>query len=97
SVAQNAYRYDLQQRKSGGAWSTIASLFRENAWSFMVITEPLDDLADYEWQVIPYDAQGVGGDPVLLASEKIVRTPPAPDYTVSYDSGTSQVTFAAAS
>ena len=90
-------RYRVEQKKGAGSWTIIGYAEQAGAaWMHDLLTERLEDLETHQWRVIPIDEYGNDGTACILPAEKIVRRPDAPDFTVSFDSGTSKVTFAAA-
>lgn len=90
-------RYRLEQKKGAGSWVAIGEV-RQTAesWSFRMVTPVLDDLSTYTWRIISIDLAGNDGTALELDSEYVVRTPDAPDYTATFDPGTTKVAFAAA-
>ena len=83
--------YQVQQSEDSGAWTTIAQVVADDTWQYSFTTEPLDDLAQYAWQVVPLNAAGRAGTAVDISSEIIVRTPDAPAWSLSFAAG--QVTI----
>jgi len=78
------------------AWETIGIVPHDDAqWVYSLLSPRLDDLADAEFRVVPVDKAGNDGTALALSSERVVRTPDGPDFTVTFDSGTTKVTFAA--
>lgn len=99
SDASDVAHYRVEQRKGAGAWGSIGTIEPQpsNRWAFGLLSPRLDDLAVYEWRVVPVDAAGNDGMIVTIAdTETIARTPDSPDFTVSFDPATTRVTFAAA-
>lgn len=97
SITTDVDHYRVEQKKGAGAWTSVGIVFQSGvAWSHSVLSARLDDLADYEWRVMPVDAAGNDGTAIALDAETIVRTPDAPDFTVTFDEPTKKVTFAAA-
>jgi len=93
--AAGAESYRVEQQKDGGNWTEVATLDAlEGQWTYEYITARLDDLASYAWRVIPVDRAGNDGTAITLDAELVVRTPDAPEYTATFDSGTDRVTFA---
>ena len=89
--------YRIDQQKDGGAWTEVGSQPQDNsAWEYTFMTEKLTDLSTYSWRIVFVDAVGNDGYYLETLPEKIVRTPDAPDYTISFDAGTTKVTFAEA-
>jgi len=98
SLAADVDQYRVEQKKGEGDWSTVAIVHQEpHQWEFSVLTDRLDDLSDYTWQVVPVDTAGNDGTPIAIGPETIVRTPDAPEFEITFDSGTTKVTFSAAS
>ena len=90
-------RYRIEQRLDAGSWTTIGLMpVDSTAWTYRWLTPRLTDLGSYEWRVVPQDAAGNDGTALALDAETVVRTPDAPDFTATFDSGTTKVTFAAA-
>jgi len=97
STDSDVKRYRVEMQKNGGAWSTVAIVnHRPGVWMYRALTGRLDDLSSYVFRVIPIDAAGNDGTAVTLETEKIVRTPDAPAFTISFDEPTAKVTFSAA-
>ena len=89
--------YYLVQQKTDGDWYTIAKVQHDpRKWDYEILTPRLEDLAEHTWRITPYDRGGNAGTAKTIGPEKVVRTPDAPDYTISFDDGTTRVTFAAA-
>ena len=81
----------------GGDWSPIATVaYQAGAWDYRITSPRLDDLADYAWRVSSVDAAGNVGSATSLTARTIVRTPDAPEFTATFDDGTTKVTFAEA-
>ncbi len=77
-------------------WETIGIVPHDEAqWVYSLLSPRLDDLADAEFRVVPVDKAGNDGTALALSAERIVRTPDAPDFTATFDSGTTKITFAA--
>lgn len=97
SAETDVREYLVEEQKDGGGWSEIVRVpFAPGAWDYRIQTEYLDDLADYEWRVTPVDLAGNEGSVLAVTARTIVRTPDAPDFTATFDSGTAKVTFAEA-
>ena len=96
-AAGSIARYRVDQQENGGAWSTLGYVTpKYNQWSYSFTTPTLDDLATYNWRIVPLDSAGNAGTPLTIATETIVRTPDSPDFSISYNPSTSKVTFGAA-
>jgi len=90
-------KYNLEQNKAAGGWTDIGTVNDiPGQWSYMFVTERLDDLTSYQFRVLPVDQAGNEGTALTLTAETIVRTPDAPDYTVTFDPDTDKVTYASA-
>lgn len=97
SLAADVDHYRVEQKKAGGSWEAVAIVsHREDRWDYSVISERLDDLTQYTWRVVPVDVAGNDGDPVTIGPEQIVRRPDAPNFEITYDSGTRKITFSEA-
>jgi len=97
SLATDCDHYRVEQKKGAGEWSTAGIVHHDpNRWEYFILTDRLDDLSDYTWRVVPVDLAGNDGTPTTIGPETIVRTPDAPNFTISFDSGTTKVTFTAA-
>jgi len=95
SIEADVASYRVEQKLGAGDWSTLAIVHdRPEAWDYAVMTDRLDDLSDYTWRVVPVDAAGNDGTPFTIGPEQIVRTPDAPNFTITFDAGTTKVTFA---
>ncbi len=102
TAAADAARYLAQyatgeSEPAGEAYVTIADVRDDGSWTYRIVTPRLDDLTWYWFRVVPYDAAGNAGTALVAFREYVVRTPDAPDVTVTYSSGTQRVTFAEAS
>lgn len=94
SLGTAVAHYRVEQKKGAGSYSTVATVaHEEDRWSYSCLTERLDDLSEYTWRITPVDQAGNDGTAITVGPEMIVRTPNAPDFTVSFDGGTSRVTF----
>ena len=98
SIDATIDHYRVEQQQDAGDWSTVAEVpHDDNLWHYQLLSERLDDLADYAWRVVPVDAAGNDGASTLIGPERIVRAPDAPDYEISFNAGPTTVTFAEAS
>ena len=97
SIGDDVARYRVEQKKGAGDWASIGTVQRNAAtWSYSLLSPRLDDLSTYQWRVIPCDEAGNDGTAKSVQSEDVVRIPDAPDFTITFDSGTAKVTFAEA-
>jgi hypothetical protein len=88
---------ELAELNFWSEWSTLGNIFhRDDQWTYQYLTDALDDLTVYRWRIVPVDRAGNDGTPVDIGPEKLIRTPDAPNYTISFDPGSSTVTFTAA-
>lgn len=86
--------YRVEEKLGAGDWETLRIVPQvADQWAYSLLTDRLDDLSSYTWRVIPVDAAGNDGTPITIGAELIVRTPDAPDFTATFDSGTTKVTF----
>jgi len=74
----------------------FADVPSSGAWSYRVMTRRLPDLNEIAEVVVPVDAAGNLGTSQTTQVKKNVRRPDAPNFTISYDSGTGQTTVSAA-
>lgn len=94
SQETDASSYRVEQRKNAGAWSTIGTIYaKPEKWSLVLLSPILEDLAVYEWRIIPIDQAGNDGTAIALAAETIVRTPDAPNFAAAFSQATGRVTF----
>jgi hypothetical protein len=94
SLATDVAKYRAELNQDGGGWETIGFVQHdERQWTYELLTGRLDDLLDYDFRIVPIDTAGNDGTALDLDSETIVRTPDAPDFAVSFDEGTTKVTF----
>lgn len=94
SLATDIDKYRVESRKNAGSWTAIGTVADDpRRWEYTLLSPRLDDLAAYEFRVVPIDQAGNDGTPVALASEKIVRTPDAPTFSLAFDAGTTKVTI----
>jgi len=97
STDSDVDKYRVEQNKAAAGWETIGTIYHEQTrWEYELETEALDDLTSYQFRVVPVDQAGNDGTALTLAAEKIVRRPDSPDFTISFDEGTTKVTFSAA-
>jgi hypothetical protein len=97
STDDDVVSYRVEQKKGAGDWTSIGIVQRNGeAWTYSLLSPRLDDLNAYQWRVIPVDVAGNDGTARTVDAEDVVRTSDAPDFTISFDSGTAKVTFAAA-
>jgi len=90
--------YRIDQKLDAGDWSAVGRVAAvAGQWSYSYETGQLADLGTYTWRIVPVDAAGNDGTPTEIGPEKIVRTPDAPEFTATFDEGSTKVTFAAAS
>lgn len=94
SFDANVVRYRIEQQKAAGAWSQIGMVQHDpRRWIYQFLTPRLDDLTQYAWRITPLDAAGQAGTLISLPAELIVRTPDAPTFTLTFNSGTARITF----
>jgi hypothetical protein len=97
SESADVAHYRIEQLKSGGDWTAIGTVMHEpRTWEYRFESPRLDDLTEYSWRVIPVDRAENDGTAITTEVEQVVRTPDAPDFTVSFDPGTTRVAFSAA-
>lgn len=97
SMADDVAAYRVEQNRAAAGWETVATVPHvPGRWAYSLITDRLDDLTAYQWRVVPVDTAGNDGTPATIDAETVVRTPDAPTYAISFDEGTTEVTFAAA-
>jgi hypothetical protein len=97
SIDADVVKYRVEQQQDAGAWSTIGTVpATVDAWTYSFLTPQLADMAEYTWRIIPVDAAGNDGTPVVIGPESFVRLPDAPDFAADFDPLTERVTFAEA-
>jgi hypothetical protein len=97
SLATDLDHYRVEQQAAGGDWELLATVAHDGrTWSYEHRTGRLTDLTAYAWRVVPVDRAGNHGTPVATEAETIVRTPDAPEFTISFDAETGRVTYAEA-
>lgn len=97
SIDSDVSHYRVEQNKDAAGWTEIGIVHHDDTqWSYSFLTEPLTDLSSYQWRVYPVDAAGNDGTVITLGAETVVRTPDAPDFTISFDGDTDTVTYTAA-
>ena len=88
--------YVVEQEKDSAAWVEIGRFAQNDEWSFRLLTPRLDDLASYQWRIVPYDAAdnagtaSAGGLDIQAGwnVEPILRTPDAPNFTAKLNTDT---------
>jgi len=86
---------DLTAWGTWDAWTEVATIDRDaEAWSYERDTAVLDDTSVYKWRAVPLDAVGNAGPATETSPIKSSRRPDAPDFAVTFDEGTTRVTFA---
>jgi len=82
---------------TGHGWSPLFSIPSDpGKWEYRVVITGLADLTAYRWRVTVVDAYGNDGDSLEVNggnADSVVRWPDAPDFSLSFDTGTTQVTF----
>jgi len=97
SVSADCAHYRVEQKKATGSWETVGLVHHQaDQWAYQLLTDRLDDLTEYTWRIVPVDTAGNDGTAKTIGPETVVRTPDAPDFDISFDSGTTQVTFSEA-
>ena len=97
SLSDDVAKYRVEQSTDEESWTTLAEVLHvADAWEYAHVTDPLTDLETYYWRVVPVDEAGNDGTALTLGPERIVRTPNAPEFTVSFDSETDKITWAEA-
>lgn len=81
---------------SPASWTLLATVPDDGSWSYQLLSQRLADLTYYWFRIVPVDLAGNEGTAIVLGPEKIVRRPDAPEYSATYDGGTTKVAFAAA-
>lgn len=94
SLDADVTEYLVEQKKGAGSWSTLGRVPAQSGrWTYSLLTDRLDDLAEYTWRVTPKDAAGRSGTALTIGPETIVRRPDAPSFSASYNESTQKVTF----
>jgi len=97
AIDADAATYRIEQRITGQSWTAIAAVSHQpGAWTYRAATPRLEDLAYHQWQVVGLDALGNEIATPLGIARRIVRTPDAPAFGLSYDPGTQRITLSAA-
>lgn len=81
---------------SPSSWTLMGTVKDDGGWSYRFLSHRLTDLTWYWFRIVPVDLAGNQGTALALGPDKVVRTPDAPEYSATYNSGTQRVTFAAA-
>jgi len=88
--------YLIEQQINGGSWTALARVKDDpRRWAYSVRTGRLADLTNYAWRITPIGQDGNSGTPAALAAEFIVRTPDAPDFSLTFNASPRTVTVAA--
>jgi hypothetical protein len=94
SLSANVHHYRIDQKKDSGDYETIGTVpHQDRQWDYAFVTPRLEDLAEYTWKIWSVDEWGNAQSGPAIGPEKIVRTPDAPRFEISFDSGTTRVTF----
>lgn len=94
STDTDVIKYKIQMQKDGGDWTTIGyTPHNDETWEYEYKTPALTDLSTYAFRVYPIDKATNDGTVITLDSEKVVRRPDAPNFTIAYDEDTDKVTF----
>ena len=88
--------YSVQQQREAEGLVEVGRVAATDDWDYRFVTPRLDDLTNYDWEIVPYDSAQNPGTALALDQVLIVRRPDSPDFTVAFDGGTTRVTFAAA-
>lgn len=81
-------KYRIEQQQNGGGWTAVGVIAdNPGSWVYNFTTPRLVDLSTYAWRVVPMDAAGNDGTPVMLSGESIVRTPDAPTFSATFSGG----------
>jgi hypothetical protein len=98
SLDTDVAEYRVEQQKDSGSWTTVGIIPHDaTKWSYSLLSGRLTDLSSYYWRVYPVDAAGNDGTAITPVKGKdLVRRPDAPNFTISFDDGTTKVTFTAA-
>ena len=97
SLAADLDRYRVEQQQDGGDWTTVATVLKkDNQWHYHIESGRLVDLATYAFRIVPIDAAGNDGTAQSLSSRRIVRTPAAPDFSLTFNEGPTTITIGAA-
>ncbi len=96
SLSTDVAYYRIAENKDAAGWSQVATVYADDrAWTYSYLTDRLDDLASYQWRVVPVDTLGNDGAVLARDAETIVRTPDSPNFSATFDAGTGKVTFSA--
>jgi len=87
-------KYRCESQKDGGSWVSFGTVAHDDTWLYSKITPILDDLATYVFRVLALDKALNDGTAKEVDSEVFVRRPDAPNWTYTYASGTTRLTYA---
>ena len=94
SLSDDVDYYIVEFNKAGAGWEELGQVDHdESKWEYSLETDRLDDLTEYEFRVTPYDDHDNPGTARTISSEKIVRYPDAPDFSVSYSDSTNKISW----
>ena len=94
SLAADLDRYRVEQQQDGGDWTPIATVLKQdNQWHYHIESGRLVDLATYAFRIVPIDAAGNDGTAHSLSSRRIVRTPDAIDFSLTFNEGPTTMTI----
>jgi len=96
SLDANIASYLVEQFIAAGSWATIATVPHDDrTWEYRVQTPVLADLAVYSWRVTPVHNNGNSGTALAIVGPLThVNRPTPPVRSVTFDAGTTKVTFA---
>jgi hypothetical protein len=90
-----AMAYYAIEQYIGSAWTQIREIPEDGNGGYRRFeVGPLDDVTTHRFRVTPYDGGDNAGYPLVL-EVFMRRNPPEPSVSVTYDSGTGDITIAA--
>jgi len=95
SLSDDVLSYLIEQQQDGGVWTEIATTYAvSDQWAYQTITDTLDDLSIYSFRITSLDVYGNAcAVPLVIGPEKVVRTPNAPLFDVTFNTPATTVTF----
>ena len=97
SLDPSAAWYRVDQQQPDSSWLPVARLAADSkTWGYCWLSGRLADLTAAAFRIVPLDALGREGSPLVFPPEMIVRTPDSPAFTISFNPTNQLLTLSAA-